>query len=207
MEIWLTFIVASTLILILPEPTIILVVSQAIAHGRKAALPLVIGVMLGDLVAMTASLLGLGTVMAASATLFTVFKWLGAAYLIYLGAKLFFSKPGTVDGEIIVPSSVSAHSLLRSSFVVTALNPTSIAFFVAFLPQFIDPTKGAGGQFLLYGTTFLVLATLNAALYAIFAVQLKQQIQREKVQRWFNRCGGCALVGAGVVTIGMKQAQ
>ena len=207
MDVWLTFVLASTLILILPGPTIILVITQAIAHGRRSALPLVTGVLLGDLTAMTASLLGLGAVMATSATIFAVFKWVGALYLIYLGVKLLMSKGNGADESLHVPATASAHSLLRSSFVVTALNPKSIAFFVAFLPQFIDPAKGAGGQFLLYGTTFLVLATLNAALYAVFAVQLKQQIQREKVQRWFTRCGGCALVGAGVVTIGMKQAQ
>lgn len=206
MENWITFVLASSLILILPGPTIVLVITQAIAHGRKSALPLVVGVLLGDLTAMTASLLGLGAVMATSATVFFVFKWVGALYLIWLGVKLLMSKPDGVASSLHVPATVSAQSLLRSSFVVTALNPKSIAFFIAFLPQFIDPTREPGGQFLLYGGTFLVLATLNAALYAIFAVQLKQQIQREQVQRWFNRCGGCALVGAGVVTIGMKQS-
>lgn len=98
----------------------------------------------------------------------------------------------------------SSKSLLRSSFIVTALNPKSIAFFVAFLPQFIDPSKQVFSQIMVFGSTFLVLAALNAAVYAIFAIQLKQHIKRPNVEKWFNRSGGSALIGAGIMTVSMK---
>ncbi|THB76765.1 MAG: LysE family translocator [Desulfobulbaceae bacterium] len=207
MEIWFTFVLVSTLILVIPGPTIILVVSQSVTHGKKSTVPLVAGVLLGDFTAMAASLLGLGALMATSAALFTTFKWLGALYLIYLGIKLFFDRPNQQQSDEIGATQKSSRSLLSSSFIVTALNPKSIAFFVTFLPQFINPTQPVVSQLTLFGSTFLVLATINAALYAIFAVQLKQYIRRANVQKWVNRCGGSTLIGAGIFTARMIQAK
>jgi threonine/homoserine/homoserine lactone efflux protein len=92
-ESFIPFILATTLILIIPGPTIILVISQAVAHGRKSVVPLVAGVLFGDFTAMTFSLLGLGAVLSTSAALFEVFKWIGALYLFYLGIKLWKSNP------------------------------------------------------------------------------------------------------------------
>lgn len=205
MEIWITFVLATTIILIIPGPTIILVISQSVAHGKQSTLPLVAGVLLGDFTAMSGSLLGLGALMATSATLFSLFKWAGALYLLFLGCKLFFTQPNSDNSENIVTSQKSSKSLFSSSFIVTALNPKSIAFFVAFLPQFIDPSKAVLSQLTIFGGTFLVLATINAAVYAIFALQLKQYIKQARVQKWFNRCGGTALMGAGIFTAGIKQ--
>lgn len=206
MEIWLTFVLATILILTIPGPTIILVISQSVVHGKKATLPLVTGVLLGDFTAMTASLLGLGAVMATSSTMFSIFKWVGALYLVYLGTKLLISKPNNTHQEASITAHKSSKSLFRNSFIVTALNPKSIAFFVAFLPQFINPSKAVLSQLVLFGGTFLILATINAAIYAIFAIQLKQYIKKPTVKKWFNRCGGSVLIGAGVITASMKQA-
>ena len=205
MEMWVAFAVASALILVIPGPTIILVISQSVVHGRKSVFPLVIGVLLGDFTAMTLSLLGLGAIMATSAAVFVFFKWVGALYLIWLGIMLIRKK--TVDSEtnVIENSTKTSRSFLQDSFIVTALNPKSIAFFVAFLPQFISPAQPPFPQLVLFGGTFLVLATINAALYALFASRLKEYIRKESVQKWFHRCGGSVLIGAGVITAGMKQ--
>ena len=92
-ESYIPFVLAATLILIIPGPTIILVISQAVAHGRKSVVPLVLGVLLGDFTAMTFSLLGLGAILAASAVLFSIFKWAGALYLLYLVVQLWKSNP------------------------------------------------------------------------------------------------------------------
>jgi homoserine/homoserine lactone efflux protein len=205
MELFIPFVVAATLILIIPGPTILLVISQAVTHGRKSVVPLVIGVLLGDFTAMTLSLLGLGVIMSTSAALFNIFKWIGALYLIYLGIKLW--KLNSKDSSAQYDTkNASARSLLRSSFIVTALNPKSIAFFVAFLPQFVDTLKPTVSQLTLLGGTFLILATINAALYAIFAGQLGGQMKKEKVRNWFNRCGGSALFGAGIFTAAMQRS-
>lgn len=205
LEIWTAYLVATTLILIIPGPTIILVISQAVAHGRGSVVPLAAGVVLGDLTAMTCSLLGLGALISASATLFVVFKWIGAAYLLFLGIKLWRATPERVDDRL-QPAGFSHRSLLRSSFVVTALNPKSIAFFVAFLPQFITTGKPVWGQLLLLGGTFLLLALINAVLYAFFASRLREAVGKKRVRTWFNRCGGAALIGAGVVTAAMQRS-
>lgn len=203
LHIWLTFVLAATLILVIPGPTIILVVSQAVAHGRRSVVPIVAGVFLGDFTAMTLSLVGLGALMSASATLFTLFKWIGALYLISLGIKLWRLKPEK-SSEPQDLKEKSARSLFKSSYIVTALNPKSIAFFVAFLPQFIDPLQPVLAQSILLGSTFLFLATVNATLYALFAGQLRESMKKRRVRRWFNRCGASALIGAGVFTAGMQ---
>ncbi len=204
-ESFIPFILATTLILIIPGPTIILVISQAVAHGRKSVVPLVAGVLLGDFTAMMFSLLGLGAVLSTSAALFEVFKWIGALYLLYLGIKLWKSNPKKQSAQSSAKKT-SARSLFQSSFIVTALNPKGIAFFVAFLPQFINPAIPALPQLTLLGGTFLFLAVLNAALYAIFAGQLSEYIKKENVRKWFNRCGGGALISAGIITAGLQRS-
>ncbi len=204
LHLYIPFVMAAIIILIIPGPTVLLVISQAVTHGKKSVIPLVAGVLLGDFTAMTLSLLGLGAIMSASAALFTFFKWMGALYLLYLGINLWIATPenrSTTDNE----ACVSSQSLLRSSFIVTALNPKSIAFFVAFLPQFVSPFRPAPLQLTLLGVTFLFLATINAALYAVFAGQLREHVRKKKIRRWFNRCGGSALIGAGIFTAAMKR--
>ncbi len=204
LEIWITFVIAAEIILVIPGPTIILVVSQAIAHGRKSVIPLVAGVLGGDFTAMTLSLLGLGAVLSASAALFVVLKWIGALYLIYLGFKLWRTDP--VEGQAAIAGrEESAASLFKGAYIVTALNPKSIAFFVAFLPQFINHQTSTLPQFLILGATFLTMATLNAALYAIFAGHLRDTLRKKKVRKLFDRCGGSALIGAGVLTAAMER--
>ena len=205
LEIWAAFVLAATVVLVMPGPTILLVISQAISHGRKAVIPLVAGVTLGDFTAMTLSLLGLGAVLTASSSLFSALKWIGAVYLIYLGIKLWRSNPE--EHDIIFSAERSSNrSLFNSAFLVTALNPKSIAFFVAFLPQFISSRSGTFSQFLLLEATFLFLAALNATLYALFAGQLRDKLQNSKVRRWLNRSGGTTLICAGLVTATLKRS-
>jgi threonine/homoserine/homoserine lactone efflux protein len=205
LNIWITYFFATTLILIIPGPTIILVISQAVRHGRKSVVPLATGVVLGDFTAMTLSLLGLGAIMTASAALFTLFKWIGAIYLLYLGINLWRANPNSSSIQH-KNEDASPRSLFKSSFIVTALNPKSIAFFVAFLPQFISPHSPAFSQILILGGTFLFLALINATLYALFAGQLRETIKKTSVRKWFNRCGGTALIGAGIFTAGMQRS-
>lgn len=205
METWLAFALAAFIVLIIPGPTIVLVVGRAMSYGKRSVLPLVAGVTLGDFTAMTLSLLGLGAVMATSATLFTLFKWIGALYLIYLGVKTWRADP---EAKLQSSHALAGSDwlLLRSAYVVTALNPKSIAFFVAFLPQFVDHRAATLPQFSVMIVTFLLLAALNAGLYALFAGQMFEQLQNARARRWINRTGGSALIGAGLLTAAMKRA-
>ena len=204
-EIWIAFTIAACIILVIPGPTILLVVSQAIAYGRRAVLPLVGGVILGDFTAMTLSLIGLGAVISASAQLFTVLKWFGAVYLFYLGIKIWRARPE--NGQIQHSNTIKTRrELFRDSFIVTALNPKSIAFFIAFMPQFVSPQQESVPQLFILGATFLFFAAFNATLYGLFAGYMRDLMQKNSIRRWFNRCGGTALIGAAVFTATMQRS-
>jgi threonine/homoserine/homoserine lactone efflux protein len=209
LEHWLAFVAASAILLAIPGPTILLVISYALSHGRKVATATVAGVALGDFTAMTASMLGLGALLATSATLFTVLKWVGAAYLIYLGIKLWRAPVADRAAAAIDDAEAPAtrpFRVLLHTYAVTALNPKSIVFFVAFLPQFLDLTKPLFFQMAVFEVTFLVLATLNAALYGLLASMARNTIRKPKVQRIVNRTGGSLMIGAGLLSIGFKRA-
>jgi threonine/homoserine/homoserine lactone efflux protein len=198
-ETWLAFVAATLVMLAIPGPTILLVIGQSLGAGRRSALPLVVGVAVGDLTAITLSLAGLGALLAASATLFTVLKFAGAAYLVWLGVKLWRAP---VAAEAAAP--VSARRAMRDAYVVTALNPKGIAFFVAFVPLFIDAASPFLPQAAVLVATFVALAAMNAAIYALLAARLSGAVRRPGVRRAFNRCGGTVLVGAGLATAGMR---
>ncbi|TWF56393.1 LysE family translocator [Neorhizobium alkalisoli] len=208
LEHWLAFVAASAVLLAIPGPTILIVISYALSHGRKVASATVAGVALGDFTSMTASMLGLGALLAASATLFTVLKWAGAAYLIYLGIKLWrvpVAERAADAGEEEVVTARPWRVFLHT-YAVTALNPKSIVFFVAFLPQFLDLSKPLFFQMAVFEVTFLILATLNATLYGFLASAARNTIRKPKVQKIVNRTGGSLMIGAGLLSLGFKRA-
>lgn len=200
---WLAFAAASGILLAIPGPTVLLVISYALGHGRRSALGTVAGVALGDFTAMTASMLGLGALLATSAEVFTVLKWIGAAYLIYLGIKLWrapVSDPGDVKAVEVGRTRMFLHA-----YAVTSLNPKSIVFFVAFLPQFLDATAPALPQMMVCEATFVVMATLNALLYGLMASAARRTIRKPVVQRAVNRTGGSLLIGAGLLAVAWRK--
>jgi threonine/homoserine/homoserine lactone efflux protein len=204
-DVWLAFVAATIVLLIIPGPTILLVVSYALGQGWRAALPISLGVALGDFTAMTLSLLGVGALLSASATVFTLLKWAGAAYLVYLGVKLW-----RAGGKLRVEAkrdAASAYKMLAHAWLVTALNPKSITFFVAFLPQFLDPDADFFGQMVVFETTFLVLAFVNAFAYAFAASRARKMVGSSGALRILNRVGGGLLISAGVMTATLRAAQ
>jgi len=140
-SLWLAFVAASTALLLIPGPTVLLVLAYAIGQGRRVAVPTALGVAAGDLIAMTASLLGLGALVLTSAALFTVLKWAGALYLVWLGAKMIMGAQGSAAQITSHTAEISPRTAFLNAATVTALNPKSIMFFVAFVPQFIDPAR------------------------------------------------------------------
>ncbi|VTU40380.1 Homoserine/homoserine lactone efflux protein [Variovorax sp. PBS-H4] len=196
-EIWLAFVAASAVLLIIPGPTILTVISYSMAHGRRANVPLVAAVALGDSTALLVSLLGLGALLAASAFLFTAVKWVGGLYLLYLGIKLL--RAGVSSAELAAPAAPrSRWRLFANTWLVTALNPKGIVFFVAFLPQFIQPGADASRQLWILALTFVAMATLNATLYAVFAATARRLLSSPRAQRRFHLAGGSLLSAAGV---------
>ena len=188
--------------MLIPGPTALLVISQALARGRRVALASAAGVALGVALAMTASLAGLGALVLASATLFTALKWLGALYLVWLGLRLLLARP---EGAAL-PAPGAPRSAFRQAATVTALNPKSNAFFIAFVPQFLDPARPLALQMTILVTTFVALAALNALAYALLADRLRDRIARPSVTRALSRLGGAALVAMEAATLTLRRA-
>src|SRR5436189_617451 len=204
LALWLAFVAASSILLIIPGPTVLLVVSYALGQGWRTALPMAVGVALGDFTAMTLSMLGLGALLATSATLFTALKWIGAAYLVWLGIKL-WRAGGTLDAAPRT-DTVSAAKMLGHAWIVTALNPKSITFFVAFLPQFLDPKADFATQMLVFESTFVSLAFANAFGYALVATRARAMAGSPRAVRLFNRVGAGLLIGSGVLAASVRGA-
>jgi len=204
-ELWIAFAVASAALLAVPGPTVLVVVSYALGRGRSSAWATVPGVTLGDFAAMTVSLLGAGALLAASAELFTALKLVGAGYLIWLGIKLWRAKADPQD-VIGTGGGLTARRMFWNSFVVTALNPKSIVFFIAFVPQFVDPASSLAPQFIILEATFLSLAAINVAIWAALAGEMRARFQKPATLRLINRIGGSFLIGAGLLTAVARRA-
>jgi threonine/homoserine/homoserine lactone efflux protein len=161
------FVAAALLLLVTPGPAVLYIVARSIDQGRQAGLVSMLGVHAGTLVHVAAAAAGLSAVLAASATAFTAVKYLGAAYLVYLGLRRLLDRaPGATTGPIQAP--------LRRAFVdgviVNVLNPKTAFFFLAFLPQFVDVSRGqVGAQILALGGVFVALGLLTDGGYALTA--------------------------------------
>jgi threonine/homoserine/homoserine lactone efflux protein len=203
------FAAASFVLLVIPGPTIILVISQALAHGRQVALASVAGVGLGDLFAATLSLIGVGTVLAASATAFTVIKWIGAAYLVWIGVKMWRSPVTPPDiSQVAIEADQASHAwpVFRDAFLVTLFNPKGIVFFLAFVPQFITPARAFAPQAAVLVVTFVILGMFNAGAYALLASSARNWIRRPSVLRTATRTGSLFLISAGIASVFVRRA-
>ena len=204
-ETWFAFVVASAVLLVIPGPTILTVISYSVAHGRKANGPLVAAVALGDSTALALSLLGVGGLLAASAFWFTVVKSVGGLYLLYLGLRLVIA--GAASPILVTaPEPTARWRLFANTYAVTALNPKGIVFFVAFLPQFIHPGADVTGQLWVLAATFVALATVNATLYAVFAALARRVLSSPRATRRFNLVGGSLLSAAGIWALVARRA-
>ena len=204
-EMWLAFVVACTVILIIPGPTIMLVVSYALSKGRQTAWATVPGVALGDLSAMTISLAGAGALLATSAEAFTILKFCGAAYLVYLGIKMWRDNPGALQDNPDAKRNRPSRMFLQA-YVVTALNPKGIVFFIAFVPQFITAGSPVLPQFVVMTATFVILAAINVAIWAVMAAALRERFRHPDSMRRLTRVGGGVMIGAGLLTALTRRA-
>jgi len=212
---WLAFVAASAVMLIIPGPTVLLVVGDALANGSRRAWATVLGVGTADAVAMTLSLTGAGALLRASAAAFAVLKTLGGCYLIYLGLKSILQARsgragnGASANPVIAADSAPAKAptlLARFSkaWTITVLNPKSILFFIAFVPQFMT----AQGSFLLQSAillaTFTCMSILNSGTYSCVAGMVGGWFSTSSAQRRVGYAGGCTLIGAGALTLALK---
>ena len=193
------FVAAALLLLITPGPAVLYIVARSVDQGARAGLVSAAGVHAGTLVHVAAAAAGVSVILAASATLFSLVKYLGAAYLIYLGIRRLLDR-----SAVSAPGETPAIPMRRAfvdGAVVNVLNPKTALFFLAFLPQFVDPARGAGGpQVLALGLVFVMLGLLTDGLYAVGAGSVRQWVRASPRfmdgQRWVT---GGMYIGLGVL--------
>jgi len=204
---WLAFLAASAVLLVIPGPTILTVISYCLTQGRRAAVPLVAAVALGDSTALALSILGLGSVLAASSVTFTVIKTLGGVYLLWLGVRMIragFNERAMASAA--ASTRISRRRLFLNTYAVTATNPKGIIFYMAFLPQFLDTAFPVAGPMFILAGTFVALAIINATLYVTFASGAATLLASGNAGRVFNLGGGSVLSAAGLWTALARRA-
>lgn len=202
-ELYLAFAAAALAVICMPGPTVLLVTGYALSSGLRTALLSIVGVCLGDCSAMALTFVGLGAVLAASAEVFQAMKWIGAAYLIYLGICM-WRAPVTPEGPGEQAETRPLRVIARA-FTVNVLHPKGLAFYALFLPQFISQDAPAVPQMLVLGATFLAIAFVVLSGYALTAARLRSFLSRPGARRALNRSGAACLVGAGVYTASLNR--
>ena len=190
------FIVAALVLLVVPGPSVLYIVARSIEGGRTAGLVSVLGVQTGAMVHIAFAAVGLSAILASSAVAFSVIKWLGAVYLVWLGLRRIFGRDEE-DGDVAVePAPLSR--VFSQGVIVNILNPKTALFFLAFLPQFVDPARGAAWtQILLLGATFVILALCSDGLYALLSGTAGGWLRRRMKGASFRR--GQRFVSGGIL--------
>ena len=192
-ETFILFAAASLAFLAIPGPSVFYIVTRSLAQGRQAGVASMLGVQAGGLVHVVAAAVGVSALIASSAHAFTVVKYAGAAYLIYLGVRKLASPGRSPDGAPGDPAAVS--QLFWHGVVVNVLNPKTALFFLAFLPQFVDPSAPVAPQMLVLGVLLVCLGVLSDGTYALLAARAGRSLRG----RAFDRVSGAVFVALGVV--------
>jgi threonine/homoserine/homoserine lactone efflux protein len=188
------FCLAALALIVVPGPAVTYIVTQSVDKGRRAGLLSAAGVACGGLVHVTAAAIGLSALLASSAQAFTVVKLAGAVYLIAIGIRRILGRDGDQAAE---PVETSRPKVFAQGVVVNVLNPKTALFFLAFLPQFVDPARGSVGlQAAVLGTVFVAMAVLSDCTYALLASALAGRLNRSERARRLRR-----LVSGGIFVV------
>ncbi|MBN2501950.1 MAG: LysE family translocator [Anaerolineales bacterium] len=195
------FIISALILLLTPGPAVLYIITRSVDQGRKAGMASVLGVELGNSVHVLAATLGLSAILLTSALAFNIVKYVGAAYLIYLGVRTLL-RPATLstEAESEVPAPKNLGRIFRQGMVVATLNPKTALFFLAYLPQFVDVSKGhVSQQFLLLGFLFVAMAVVTDSIYALLSGTAGSLLKRSV---WFGRfqryVAGTIYIGLGL---------
>jgi threonine/homoserine/homoserine lactone efflux protein len=193
------FVVAATVLLLTPGPAVLYIVARSVEQGRIAGLASVSGITTGTLVHVLASTLGLSALLASSALAFAVVKYAGAGYLIYMGVRRILKRIETSASPLELRKR-SLGRLYRDGFVVNLLNPKTALFFLAFLPQFVDPSRGAVPfQIAFLGLLFTLMGLTSDGLYALVAGTAGVWVKRQsRYLDWERYVTGSVFIGLGV---------
>jgi threonine/homoserine/homoserine lactone efflux protein len=195
------FTVTALALLVIPGPAVLYITARAAAQGRRAGLVSLLGIHTGSVVHVLAAVAGLSALLVASATAFTVVKVVGAVYLIYLGIRTIAGRANSDSRSGLVRRGL--RRLYLDGIVVNICNPKTALFFLAFLPQFVDPDRGpVWTQTLILGLLFIVLGIASDGVYALASAQLGRWLRRDRARRRRSRfVEGGLLVGLGVTSL------
>jgi len=205
----LAFTGTSLLLLIIPGPAVLYIIARSTEQGRKAGMASVAGIEAGTLVHVVASAVGISALLLASATAFSILKYAGAFYLIWMGLKKICTRQPVNTAAVAAGSKQSASRIFWQGAIVNILNPKTALFFFAFLPQFVNPAKGAVTvQLVVLGLIFVMLATITDSIYALAAGSLSKWLKRQPrylvIQHYVS---GVIYVFLGVLTMLVQPSQ
>jgi threonine/homoserine/homoserine lactone efflux protein len=193
------FLAASLILAVTPGPGVIYIVARTVAQGRRAGLASVAGVALGNLGSAIGAAIGLAALFAASSFAFTLVKYAGAAYLVYLGVKAL--RAPVREAGASAPEHAGAWRIFRAGAIIALLNPKTVLFFAAFLPQFMNPALDPVPQSILLGTLFVALAAGTDCAYALAASAVAPRMaQLSTAGAWGRRASGFTFIGLGLFT-------
>lgn len=205
LELWLVYLLAAIGLSLTPGPNGLLSLTHGAVFGFRSTIYTVFGGALGFLILIIASLVGLGALLAASEEAFTVLKWVGAAYLVYLGFRTWRAPPPLIS---TIPGCDKMNTarplrLFSQGFLVAVSNPKGLIFFAAFLPQFMVAGMSFPVQLAIFGGTFVIVEVVYELLLAQAAQKIAPWLARHG--RWFNRATGGMFVGIGVAMTAMSR--
>ena len=197
LTLWGLFVAASVVLLLTPGPAVLYIVARSVEQGRAAGLVSVLGIHLGTTIHITAAAVGLSALIVSSALAFALVKYFGAAYLIWIGIRTLIAKDPDLEALKVAPGTLQR--AFRDGFVVNLFNPKTAIFFLAFLPQFVDPARGGlHWQILILGLTFMGLGIISDGMFALAAGTAGDLLRRNRpflrFQRWF---AGSSFIGLG----------
>jgi homoserine/homoserine lactone efflux protein len=204
-EIWALFAVTETVLCFTPGPAVLLVLSQGLARGTALSVWSNLGILAGNTMYFVLAGTSLGAVLLTSYDLFSLIRWVGAAYLVWLGVTAFVGKSPVLS---VVPSSTPARAwrIFVNAFVLQASNPKALVFFTALLPQFIDPRGRVGGQVAILAVTSVVIEFFVLLAYGALAGRLTALAKRPRFATLANRIAGSMLITAGVGMSRLRRA-
>lgn len=197
-DVWLAFVIASSVLTLIPGPCVLLVVSQALTKGMRSSLLCILGDVVGSAVLMILSLIGVGAILATSATLFALFKWLGIMYMAYLGVCQIIEAKKSKSQRQEADSQTSSFGSFNAGFIAALLNPKAIIFYMAFLPQFMNTQADTLLQFSILVVTSSAVIALILTGYALIASRTRKAFMSEKSRKYFDYSGASFLIGSSV---------
>lgn len=208
LQTWLFYVAAVFVLTVTPGPSVLMCVTNSVKYGVKRASASALGSIMSCCLIIAVVGAGFGAVLAASEHFFQIVKWIGVAYLIYLGATSFFS--GQSSFEVSQDGSAGAGKswlgLYMHGFFIGITNPKGLLFFSAFLPQFVNPQTAQLPQFLVMGLTFVFFEALWLMTYSSFAARIAPWLRAPGRARMFNRVTGSIFMGAGALLATVKRS-